>query len=1375
MELQGLFVVFFMTVAEIFGDTLVKDYFGSDSLKPSATEFTLLAPTTTASVSPSTIPDYSQLQYNSSMSVSLKPSPTISTSLAPFLSTSPYEESEITASLYSIKNKLISISSIIQPSSATTTPNPTQIKTLQPVMSYFPFDHFMNIPGANNMDLAMYYGCYPNNHYALHRCCSCNDRCWRYGTCCIDQLWRESGFSSPKDLGRYLNMFDKERKKHKATKCQKVIPLDSRKHEIDHVYMVNTCTTNTAANKSLNELCQRNTKEMKNSREYFPVVGNDSYIYVNQYCAKCNGIDTYEPLRLRFRCVFGDEMPTEVETINFDVLKRLTKCVITAEPIDMYSEIHDAIEKCTISNQEHEKRIRNCKDEDIALCNLYQATTKDYNRNPHCRRCVGVDHFVSENVLRCPSKFHENNDRDRNWAEYPTNFYLTLQNRNAVEYVKMVGYYKHFPILEFFDIPLTHTLSMSQNLQKLLCSRRDGTKSECCDCTKDCMLFGRQCCVDVFWNSTKPVSVAEYKRRLIAESDKKDESVCSPVYPPAFSLGIQTYNEMMIRSCKSHASLRDHFLCLTDNSNSSSSSSSSSSIENIIPVRDSNNHNRLYANSYCARCNDVQDFQYVNLTLGCDDNHNMTFNKTANQLRNCTFRLWSQTKSCDTKERKHYNTHCKLLGDQSYTLCRAYRFKLKTHENPHCLKCSISGNQSYLNELMAEVGNTLREENCMTMDNPPKTKNIERFRWSTLLTFTGDLTRARGGKKLDAKTSKACESGHAYNMVLGKCVTLTCPRNYILFGSRCVIHNDPIAPMRDDSNSVSSISSLPGYFIRNRDFRLYVKIPRTCNLSKAHKLFISLSRMFPQNVTFNLLLKTGNMSIFQSSSAVNKDIIPKLRVALLLDLSFATAEIYIGQNTNTKQYDLDFSRLFSSNKICTQPIILTRDEISVKKHENVTRIQYQQQKANLSDVTFWLTVIANSSTTTTLSQRFSVCKGYYLSKPCSRMLLPKTKVIVNNINLKLSFGKIWYHSTEYIPTTGGYEVCFENSTVQLAVEKTDRLLATLYDAEYYIALVGTSVSVVCYTWIISTYVLFRYLRTVPGLNVCFMCVSLFVSDVLFITAAVLRNTPCNACIAIAACMHWSLLSSFFWIIVISYDLLLRFGTYYAPCKDLELKRMKWRSIVAFGLPAVLVGIATTLDQTGSVNIGYGAQGFCWIVKPYARLALYVIPTAIAIILALLAMIYAISTIVKEKRNSQRELQGQRAAHTNFLIITIKLSMILGLTELIGYIQIPHPQSESERNFNSIFGFVYTLTRSLRGIMLWSVYVYGPAVKQCRKRFSGTVAENSTPISRKLNSLQRKGEILSHATQHETCANSTDLKMEMSNLYNRAEITNNNSK
>ena len=252
--------------------------------------------------------------------------------------------------------------------------------------------------------------------------------------------------------------------------------------------------------------------------------------------------------------------------------------------------------------------------------------------------------------------------------------------------------------------------------------------------------------------------------------------------------------------------------------------------------------------------------------------------------------------------------------------------------------------------------------------------------------------------------------------------------------------------------------------------------------------------------------------------------------------------------------------------------------------------------------------------------------------------------------------------------------------------------------------------------------MFKDLRTVPGLNTCFMCLSLLIADMFFLVSIIVRQNE-TACTTFAVVIHWSLLAAFIWVLIICFDLVKRFGSVSMHSRDREIKRMYYRAVIAFLTPALLVATLVGLDLTNNVAIGYGKHNICWITNRSAKLFSFVVPTACILLIAFLALVYTVFKIVSEKRNVNKTIHHTASKTKStmlYLKITAKLATILGLVEIFGYIQTGY-QGNEEKAWVVAFGFLYTLCRSFRGLVLWFVYIYcGTIVKRYRKRFTKSV-------------------------------------------------------
>ena len=164
------------------------------------------------------------------------------------------------------------------------------------------------------------------------------------------------------------------------------------------------------------------------------------------------------------------------------------------------------------------------------------------------------------------------------------------------------------------NFPLRDILHLSQDVkvteENYLCSidnKNRYKKEKCCKCTRDCMKY-KTCCIDLLWNSTRPVPSQEYLDLFINVTNQYKDTTCKPVFPVADQNEQNNTSEniLMVSTCLKHASNLDKERCKHSNG---------TSYESIMPVLGSDQY--IYKNSFCASCNFVKQYQLLNLTAKC--------------------------------------------------------------------------------------------------------------------------------------------------------------------------------------------------------------------------------------------------------------------------------------------------------------------------------------------------------------------------------------------------------------------------------------------------------------------------------------------------------------------------------------------------------------------------------------------------------------------------------------------------------------------------------------------------------------------------------------------------------------------------------------
>ena len=1178
-------------------------------------------------------------------------------------------------------------------------------RTLLPAVRYSRFFEFRNLFGTsiNPWRTDHDFSCNLLHLERFKPCCGCEKECKKYGTCCLDLDWQ----IAPGKMEQYLKRFEMA----KRTTCQPVLP--SGIHETESVYMLKR-RCNKDANESLVSKCL-GTLEDRTMDANVPVLGNNTYIYPNKYCAICNNVTEFSYINYSVSCAEADLTLKHITSI--EELSKQTECIINIQRT-AHNEPH--LKKCVSMNETEINTSAKCSHRDKQLCFLYQALTSDGKyKNPHCRKCI--EGGMPTDQLRCPQRcdvdFECYLPNQRDLSKYATRFTLSF-NGSFYEVSQMK---QKFPIWKFYNLSSSsHEFGKDEGFEQYLCSGR--RYSKCCSCKKDCMTNGRQCCIDIFWDENNPVDIERYQERFMEAADRIKDVQCAPVLSNAKALGYSSEYADMVKSCPRHASLEDTEMCLIPSPGFSPTTN--------VPVYGSDGI--LYANSFCAKCNFVHDYQMANLSVQCQPSHNLEEQTTEQknsidlqEMRNCSVSIQGVPK-CKSPVSKKYGRFQNSTIDH---LCRSYSAPLSNgFNNYHCLQCSEkkTDTKEFFDNIQYCDPKCNKFVPCSTISE--RILPIY-FRWSFVLRFSGSSSNVEdenGGGKLN------CKENEIFDITTKTCTKFTCPKNYQPVGLKCTA----ISNIKHTNKEMILISRqlISHRFVTNMDYRIYTREPSIITLVASFATFENFT-VFP-----------NGMIIYRSNQSLNYDQFKFFRQKLVLNVSFI-----IAPNTEssliTKGNEIDFSRSFSNFRVCAIPIKIPLNSFNVKT-DSVT---YKGEHFNFTDLTFF--------TNSNASDQLHACRGFHLSEPCPRKTLTQSDVLRITENLTLITKSSILSYNEYVPVNNGYQACIlaSNESIRKNFGRSGNIgskFATVYIIEHYITYIGTSISIICYCWIISTYVLFKDLRTVPGLNTCFMCLSLLIADLFFLVSIIAHQNN-TACTTFAVIIHWGLLAAFIWVLIICFDLVKRFGSVSLQSQDRETKRMYYRAAIAFLTPAVTVASLIGLDQTDTVDIGYGRDHICWITNRSAKLFSYVLPTALILLISCLALIYTVYKIVSEKQNVNKRIHhatSKTMSILSYLKIAVKLAMILGLVEIFGYIQTGY-QGDEEEAWVVAFGFLYTVCRSFRGLMLWFVYIYGGAVaKRYRKHFGKSIRKLSKRCDNRSTSAQMSISYLTSSTISTTMKN-----------------------
>ena len=855
-----------------------------------------------------------------------------------------------------------------------------------------------------------------------------------------------------------------------------------------------------------------------------------------------------------------------------------------------------------------------------------------------------------------------------------------------------------FPIADLFNV--SEPGWYPGRLQQFLCN---GYGQKCCDCHSGCMRY-KTCCIDKLWNESNPIPIQTYLHMFINESKKYKDLTCETL------LSLNKYSLhsserlLMVSTCLPTAHKDDVANC-TNRSGIS-----------VLPVFGTDKY--LYKNSFCAQCNFVEQFETVNITAKCKrrkisgTSSNINF---LSQFDDCSFKIlrnnivrYPYVSSCPTPW-SILNRNCPK-SSKFYEYCKAYTGKMSEYANYHCFRCNqYSTSNPYLP--IRRCGKSGRGRPIGGIPTAiPIFPGV--FSWSFTINFSLN-TRIQiqkvGAGKTKYMKGLTCPDWEMFNLQKGICSKYYCPPSYIDEGSKCVKRKQFRSVIVNLENS-----TFDGCLLSRQAVVYVILLHEAINLSNFTTTF--QLEMDTANESFTKISETYR-TLFKRSIPVNMNLLNKLQNKL----SFSSSPIwlyakYVFVSSLKKQilshlYGFDISRTFPSDRLCARPISYdgnsrifssncstSVNNVTVQTSEFISWIEFKKRSAN---------------------KNLSICLQYHLQSDCRLQLISSNYTIDSNKTLTyygINNNSFRMTAEHHFPLENGTGVCLieGNGTNEIIVL---RWLKTLAYIEYNISITGTSVSIICYISIIMTYMLFKKLRNIPGLNTLTLCCCLLTADVSFIIATQ-SHTVYQLCKVIGIMLHWSLLAAHMWMLVVTFDITSRIAVLTVVTRERNMGKFLKYCMFAFSVPTIIVLLTTIFNETSVIFIGYGKNGICWIKHFDTRIVSYIVPVAFTFIISGIALSYTIFKVKLEDNRNQKALNNSGSNVISISKISLKLVIILGLTESLGFIQIRRSSgvlTHTKIIFNSTFLMLYTILRSFRGFMLWFIYICNSRVYSMYKQ------------------------------------------------------------
>ena len=832
----------------------------------------------------------------------------------------------------------------------------------------------------------------------------------------------------------------------------------------------------------------------------------------------------------------------------------------------------------------------------------------------------------------------------------------------------------------------------------LLCQVSSWDK--CCSCADNCFV-SKTCCIDMLWNQTDPLPLNKYLEMFVQVSKSIKDTVCEKVLPVDSSSQHISETMLMVHSCKENARVEDKEQCINN---------SNLYMENI-PVFGSDN--MLYRNDACARCNLVE-YKVVNLTIRCKDSFsapiydeieiNATEKTTTTDFIPATETagkgILDEFEKCTIEIEQNnikdkYMSKCQLeksLTDRKnacrndnpyFDLCNSYSGKFLLYENYDCYRCQ----NLVINDLHKSIIPCLMGSDQIEFY----------FNWAVTITVidkTKVMKEQSGVSSQFDSTKNLCDGDNYFDLFTGKCEKVTFQDSFKTSGLKSQLEKSavPLHNLQNANFDSCLLNQLPA---------LFLFINRSANVTAVQNLFSELTNF---SYTFSTSLTNKNESILRLNGVLSAEILQSIRKHNARVLYYASSMIIssVRNQQVTEMYGFDVKRSYTGEKLCAHSETLAPSDGNFSA---ACDFVMDSKTISTDNIVLWINVSSSENE----RKLISYCSDFHLQSNCTQQQITSYTVddnqtlYYNHQNKRLIFLR-----NEYVPLNKGVGIC-KNSV------ETSSLENNLTKIAYFVSIIGTSASLPCYILIVIVYVYFHELRTWSSLISTTLCITLLLADSTFLVATQVNGVK-KWCRALSVLLHLFLLVAYHCVLYLAFDLAVTFGgvnKYFS-----KVKRLMQYLIVVYVIPSLFVIINVTLDHTGAAHIGYGDNGICWIGGFYAKVFSYIVPIAVIFMSATCCLFFTVFKIKRSETASKKMLGKGRTSSVNVTAVALKLTLILGVIELLGFVQIVKSNlSEEEEIFNSVFGFLFTCCRSLKGIMLFVVYICTNKVK---KLYSKTV-------------------------------------------------------
>ncbi|XP_063973101.1 G-protein coupled receptor Mth2-like isoform X1 [Diachasmimorpha longicaudata] len=273
--------------------------------------------------------------------------------------------------------------------------------------------------------------------------------------------------------------------------------------------------------------------------------------------------------------------------------------------------------------------------------------------------------------------------------------------------------------------------------------------------------------------------------------------------------------------------------------------------------------------------------------------------------------------------------------------------------------------------------------------------------------------------------------------------------------------------------------------------------------------------------------------------------------------------------------------------------------------------------------------------------------------------------------------------------------------------------------------IGLVLSVPC---LIATFVVYSVLPELDNMHGMILRAYVGQLGLAYTLLATLKIVPVvshnqDTCVTFAFIIHFSFLSSFFWLNVMCFDIWWTFGGFRAlqgSVKQRERKKFIIYSLYAWGSASLITGVCLIMDFVPSIPDSFIKPRFgetrCWFPDEISKAVYFYGPMGVTVVCNIVLFISTALKILQHKRDTETQLKGidsrRHDDNKQWFNLYLKLFIVMGINwsmEIISWLL--------NKDTPQYVWYLTDLANTLQGVIIFIIFVWKDKIRRLlMKRF-----------------------------------------------------------